>query len=149
MPPRFIPAALCENPRHFGRKASPTWQSGHPYRPEDAAAARLQHEAAYAVRESLHLLNRRVPEEMRLARLEAEGVGVASTAELAELMGESDAWLRRKLNGQVAASLTDLAGWAYHLNRPEVWPVPGSIDDLTIPGDGRLRPTGRRVSAWR
>lgn len=58
-------------------------------------------------------------------------------------------WLRRKLNGQVAASLTDLAGWAYHLNRPDVWPVPSSIDDITMPGDGRLRPTGRRVSAWR
>lgn len=149
MTPRFVPASLCDNPRQFGRVPDPAWRSGHPYRPEDAAAAWLQHQAAYEVRNALHLLNRRLPQEMRLAKLKEAGVEVASIAELADLMGEQEAWLRRKLNGQVTASLADLAGWTYHLNRPDVWPVPGSIDDLTMPGDGRLRPAGRRVSAWR
>jgi hypothetical protein len=64
-------------------------------------------------------------------------------------MGESTVWLRRKLNGLVPASLTDLAGWTYHLNKPEVWPVPNSIEDLMMPGDPRFRPTGRRHSACR
>jgi hypothetical protein len=72
-----------------------------------------------------------------------------SAAELAALMGESEVWLGRKLNGQVTASLTDPAGWTYHLNKPEVWPVPNSIEDLMMPGDGRLRPTGPRRSSYR
>jgi hypothetical protein len=146
---RFVPASLCETARDFGRVQDPVWRSGHPYRPEDAAAAWLQHRAAFEVRESLLLLVRRLPKEMRLARLREQGIGVTSIAELADLMGEQEVWLRRKLNGQVTASLKDLAGWAYHLNRPEVWPVPNSIDDLTMPGVGRLRPTGPRLSAWR
>jgi hypothetical protein len=65
------------------------------------------------------------------------------------MMGESTVWLRRKLNGMVPASLTDLAAWAYHLNAPEVWPVPNSIEDLMMPGDPRFRPTGRRTSPLR
>jgi hypothetical protein len=154
MASRFKPASLCEDPKAFGRVEKPQWSSGHPYRPEDAAAAWLQHQAAYAVREKLLLLppaegQRRLPERYRIDRLTAAGIGVTTTAELAELMGESEIWLRRKLNGQVTASLTDLAGWTYHLNAPEVWPVPNSIEELTMPGDGRMRPTGRRRSARR
>ncbi len=154
MADRFKPASLCEDPREFGRVGQPKWRSGHPYRPEDAAAAWLQHQAAYSVRETLLLLppaegKRRLPERVRIDTLTAAGIGVTSTAELAALMGESEVWLGRKLNGQVTASLTDLAGWTYHLNKPEVWPVPNSIEDLMMPGDGRLRPTGPRRSSYR
>ena len=63
-------------------------------------------------------------------------------------MGESAVWLRRKLNGMVPAYLTDLAGWVYHLNIPEVWPAPSSVEDLMMPGDGRRRPAGPRRSPY-
>ncbi len=75
--------------------------------------------------------------------------GFGTERELEDLTGESEVWLRRKLNGLVPASLTDLAGWTYHLNKPEVWPVPNSIEDLMMPGEPRFRPTGRRHSAYR
>ena len=106
------------------------------------------------MRETLLLLppaagKRRPPERVRLDALAAAGIGVTTIDELADLMGEDKLWLSRKLNGAATASLTDLAGWAYHLNRPEVWPVPNSIEDLMMPGDPRFRPTGRRASAWR
>ena len=146
---RFVPASLCEHAREFGRVPRPEWKSGHVYRPEDVAAARLQHQVAYNVRKTLHLLNRRLPEHMRLDRLRQDGFEVTTLAELADLMGESEEWLKRKFNGQVTASLTDLAGWTYHVNRTEVWPVLASMNDLTMPGDPRFRPTGPRVSAWR
>lgn len=152
MAARFKPASLCEGEREFGRVEQPRWRSGHPYRPEDAAAARLQHQAAYAVRETLLLLPRKgrpMPARYRLDQLAAAGVEITSLEELAGLMGEGEVWLRRKLNGLVTASLTDLAGWAYHLNRATVWPVVESVDALTIPGDPRLRATGRRRSAQR
>ena len=151
---RFKPSMLCQEPREFGRVERPRWRSGHPFRPEDAAAAWLQHQAAYGVRETLLLLppangKRRPPEQVRLDRLASAGIEVASLDQLADLMGEEPRWLRRKLNGAATASLTDLAGWTYHLNAPELWPVPGSIEDLMMPGDPRFRPTGRRRSAWR
>jgi hypothetical protein len=114
----------------------------------------LQQQAAFSVRQILELLppepgERRPPERVRIDMVKAAGVGVTTLEELAELMGESEVWLRRKLNGLVAASLTDLAGWTYHLNKPEVWPVPNSVEDLMMPGDPRFRPTGRRRSAYR
>ena len=154
MTPRFRPASLCEDARDFGRVEVPRWRSGHPYRPEDAAAAWLQHQAAYSVREKLLLLppadgKRRPPERDRIEKLTASGVGVTSIAELAALMGEKERWLRAKLNGQATASLTDLAGWIYYLNAPEAWPVPSSVEDLMMPGDPRFRLTGRRNSPYR
>ena len=154
MAPRFTPASLCAGPRQFGRIEKPQWRSGHPYRPEDAAAAWLQHQAAYSVRETLQLLppangKRRPPERVRLDALAAAGIEVTTIDELADLMGENKLWLSRKLNGAATASLTDLAGWAYHLNRPEVWPVPNSIADLMMPGDPRFRLSGPRRSAYR
>lgn len=154
MADRFKPSSLCEEPTEFGRVASPRWRSGHPYRPEDAAAAWLQHQAAYSVRDMLQLLppepgKRRPSESLRIELVKSDGVGVTTIEELAGLMGESTVWLRRKLNGLVAASLTDLAGWTYHLDKPEAWPVPNSIEDLMMPGDPRFRPTGRRRSAYR
>lgn len=50
---------------------------------------------------------------------------------------------------QAAASLTELAGWAYHLGRPEVWPVPNSIEDIMMPGYPRFRLSGPRRLAYR
>ncbi len=154
MTDRFKPSSLCEEPREFGRVLTPSWRSGHTYRPEYAGAAWLQHQAAYSVREALLLLppapgQRRLRESERIEKVKAAGVGVTTLDELADLMGESTVWLRRKLNGMVPASLTDLAGWAYHLNMPEVWPAPSSVEDLMMPGDERQRPTGPRRSAYR
>ena len=85
----------------------------------------------------------------RFRKVKSAGVAVTTIEELAGLMGESTVWLRRNLNGLVAASLTDLAGRTYHLDKPDAWPVPNSIEDLMMPGDPRFRPTGRRRSAYR
>jgi hypothetical protein len=64
-------------------------------------------------------------------------------------MGQFTVWLSRKLNGMAAASLTNIAGWTYDLNKPEIWPSPNSVETLIVPGNPRLRMSGRRRSAWR
>lgn len=147
---RFRPADLLANPRDFGRVLEPLrWKTEATYRPEFVAAARLQHIAAWEVRDALGLLERGLETEpLRRNRLLDSGATVGSLEELATAMGEKLLTLNRKLNGQAAASLSDLAGWAYHLNWPTVWAAVQDRADLMRPGDALTvvegRPSGGR-----
>ena len=142
---RFRPADLLENPREFGRALKPSrWKADDRYQPEFIAAARLQHIAAWEVRDALGL-HEQEPEQLRRDRLAKSQATVASLEELAVAMGETLLTLKRKLNGQAAASLADLAGWAYHLNWPTVWAAVQDRNDLTGPGDTPDFRPGRAV----
>lgn len=139
---RFRPADILLNPREFGREWEPTgWTATDAYRPEFIAAARLQHLAAWEVRDAFGIHDD-LPEPLRRNRLKKAGATVGSLAELASAMGETELTLTKKLNGQVAASLSDLAGWSYHLNQPTVWPAVQDRADLMRPGD---KPSVRRA----
>lgn len=145
---RFRPADLLQRPREFGRVLEPSgWKTIARYRPEFVAAARLQHVAAWEVRDALGI-HKNEPAPFRRNRLEKSGATVASLEELASAMGETQLTLSRKLNGQSAASLVDLAGWAYHLNWPTVVPAVQDRSDLMRPGDspwiGSGKPVGGR-----
>jgi hypothetical protein len=140
---RFRPADLLANPREFGRATEPTgWKTADIYRPEFVAAARLQHVAAWEVRDALGI-HADEPEPLRRNRLQKSGATVCSLEELAAAMGETPLTLMRKLNGQAAASLSDLAGWAYHLNWPTVWAAVQDRTDLMRPGDSPTKKPGR------
>ncbi len=140
---RFRPADLLEKPREFGRVLEPTgWKTADTYRPEFVAAARLQHVAAWEVRDVLGIHSGELEQERR-TRLEEAGSTVGSLEELAAAMGEAPRTLQRKLNGQAAASLSDLAGWAYHLNWPTVWAAVQDRTDLMRPGDSPTKKSGR------
>lgn len=99
------PAAWLEIPKHFGRRPDASFVSVSSV--EDVAlaeAARVQHHAAIAV---LDELARR---ELSLAWLAGE-------------MGENQDHLRRKLYGQVPASLRDLCAWGSVLGLTTVLPA--------------------------
>lgn len=144
---RFRPADLLENPREFGRVLNPSrWKTEDLYKPEFVGAARLRHIAAWEVRDALGMHEREPePEQLRQSRLAKSEATVTSLEELAVVMGETLLTLTRKLNGQAAASLADLAGWAYHLNWPTVWAAVQDRSDLTRPGDTPEFRAGRAV----
>lgn len=140
---RFRPAALLLDPRQFGRVESLTaWSPTQVYRPEVVAAALLQHMSAFEVRRELGQLPNFPPDPRRTS----ERKRVSELEDLAGAMGESVRTLERKLNGQATASIQDLAGWAYHLSNPMVWPCVGKRDDLKRPGDRWVWLNERRTS---
>jgi hypothetical protein len=55
---------------------------------------------------------------------------------LAELIGEDPHVVRRKLNGEYPASLTDALRWAIALDHVEVIAAPGSVSELFPPDLG-------------
>ena len=119
------------------------WSPTQVYHPEVVAAALLQHMSAFEVRRELGLLPNFPPD---LRRTPAR-TPVRALEDLAGAMGESLRTLERKLNGQATASIQDLAGWAYHLDHPMVWPCVGKREDLKRPGDQWVRLNERRTSA--
>ena len=94
--PRFKPARICANPRHFGRIPTPQWADPCPLDPTETAWAIFQHRAAVAV----------------MLELRAAG---ETTADLAERLGEDPAWLTRKLHGQTPIDIGDVMKWAAEL----------------------------------
>lgn len=141
---RFRPAVLLVDPRQFGRVETVTaWSPVQIYRPEVVAAAMLQHMSAFEVRRELGL----IPEFAPDARRDPAKTPVRSLEDLARAMGESLRTLERKLNGQATASIQDLAGWAYHLDHPMVWPCVGKREDLKRPTDRWVALSERRTSA--
>jgi hypothetical protein len=140
---RFRPAALLLDPRQFGRVETLTaWSPVQVFRPEVVAAAMLQHMSAFEVRRELGLIPEFPPDKRRTPAK----TPVRSLEDLASAMGESLRTLERKLNGQAAASIQDLAGWAYHLDHPMVWPCVGNREDLKRPGDKWVSLSERRTS---
>lgn len=112
--PRFKPARVCANPRHYARVEKPSWAVSSGLSPSEVAWAVFQHRAAFAVLESL----------------KASGL---SLEWLASGLREDVAWLRRKLYGQTPADLGDVMGWALLIG-VDVLPV---FDDSS-----ELKPVG-------
>jgi len=94
--PRFKPADVVVNPRHFGRYAYPTWNDDHGLSQKERAWAIYQHRAALAVTKFLERNEH-------------------SIGWLAQKLGEDTAWLTRKLHGQAPADLGDIMSWALEL----------------------------------
>jgi hypothetical protein len=141
---RFRPAALLRDPRQFGRVETLTaWTPVQVFRPEVVAAALLQHMSAFEVRRELSL----IPDHPPARRTTPPRTPVRSLDALADAMGETLRTLEQKLNGQATASLQDLAGWAYHLDQPEVWPGIGTREMLKRPSDRWVLSKGPRISS--
>ena len=94
--PRFKPAHLYANPRHFARAAKPELASPNPLDPTQTAWAIYQHQAAKAV----------------LEELDATGHTIE---QFATGLQENPAWLKRKLFGQTPADIGDIMQWALAL----------------------------------
>lgn len=94
--PRFRPASICVNPREFGRKPRPIWEKSPNLGPREVAWALYQHHAALATNQALAARGQEI-------------------SDLATLLEEDPAWLRRKLYGQVPADLGDILAWALEL----------------------------------
>ena len=90
--PRFKPAHIWANPRHFGRREAPDPNPDNLLNQVQTAWAIFQHRAALAVAIELH--HRRY-----------------STSDLARDLNEDHAWLVRKLHGQTPADLGDIMNW--------------------------------------
>jgi len=111
--PRFRPAQIFANPRHFGREryaqSLATASIGTPER----AWAWYQHCVALAVREELTARS-------------------MSVAEFAIAINADEAWLTRKLHGQAPADLGELFEWALYLG-VQILPEVNSAADLLGP----------------
>ncbi len=110
---RFRPVEVVANPRHFGRDAHAQLSTRHALSPEHAAWALTQHRAAVVVHEELAARNE-------------------TYDDLADRLGTSGSWLRRKLTGQVPADLGDLLAWTLNLGI-QVWPVFNDLFELQAP----------------
>ena len=99
---RFLPATILERHRDFGRVRNAVIDYDEPYRDGVVAGALYQHLVAFTVREHLD------------SQLEPHG----ALNELARRLEVSPGWLLRKLHGQAAASLDEMAEWLMELDLP-------------------------------
>jgi hypothetical protein len=102
--PRFRPAQIFANPRHFGRVKRAVPISTSSLSDSDRAWVAL------ALREEL--VHR-----------------CLTVADLATQLGSDLAWLTRKLNGQAPTDLGEILGWALLLG-PQILPPLDSVRDL-------------------
>lgn len=105
--PRFRPVQAVSNPRHFGRVEHPEWVDDASMTQVERLWALSQHRAAYVVGQTLRETGR-------------------SIRDLADDVGESESWCRRKLTGQVPADVGDLLAWSIACG-VDVWPVLDSV----------------------
>jgi hypothetical protein len=91
--PRFKPARVFANPRHFARRSQPAWADPCPLTPTEAAWAIFQHRASRAVLQELRANEKTIED-------------------LAATLGEDPSWLQRKLHGQTPVDLGDVMAWA-------------------------------------
>ncbi len=120
---RFLPATILERHRDFGRVPDAVIDYDEPYRDGVVAGAYYQHLVACTVRE--HLDSQPDPR--------------AALDDLARRLGVSPGWLLRKLHGQAAASLDEMAEWLMELDLPA--PSMQTAIDATLeasPFDRRL-----------
>ncbi len=110
---RFRPVEVVANPRHFGRDPDAQLSTRHTLNPTHTAWALAQHRAAVAVHQELAWRGE-------------------TYDDLAERLGTSGSWLRRKLTGQVPADLGDVLAWALDLGI-QVWPVFHDLRELRAP----------------
>ena len=99
---RFLPATILERHRDFGRVLNAVIDYDEPYRDGVVAGALYQHLVACTVREHLD------------SQPEPRG----ALNELARRLKVSPGWLLRKLHGQAAASLDEMAEWLIELDLP-------------------------------
>lgn len=99
---RFLPATVLERHRDFGRAPDAVIDYDEPYVDGAVAGAYYQHLVAFAVRE----------------HLDSEPDPRAALNDLARRLGVSPGWLLRKLHGQAAASLDQMAEWLMELDLP-------------------------------
>jgi hypothetical protein len=99
------PASRLEIPKHFGRRPDATFLAASNVEEQALTeAARIQHHAAVAALDELARRDR-------------------SLVWLAGELGENADHLRRKLYGQVPASLRDLSAWGALLDTTTVLPA--------------------------
>jgi hypothetical protein len=110
---RFRPVEVVANPRHFGRDPDAQLSTRHTLSPEYAAWALAQHRAAVVVHNELAWRGE-------------------TYDDLADRLGTSGSWLRRKLTGQVPADLGDVLAWTLALGI-QVWPVFNDLAELRAP----------------
>lgn len=108
--PRFRPAQVVENPRHFGRSKDAVRVTPDGFSEGELAWAWYQHRVALAVRKELK--DRKIP-----------------FPTLAQALHEKDAWLERKLRGQVPADLGEMFEWALRLG-VQILPAIDGVADL-------------------
>jgi hypothetical protein len=114
--PRFRPAQLFANPRHFGRLRGADPIPTPSLSDAERAWAWYQHQVALALR--AELVHRRMSLSDFIVQLDAD-----------------PAWLSRKLNGQAPADLGEILGWALTLGA-QILPPLDSDQDLLPLGNG-------------
>ena len=108
--PRFRPAQVMENPRHFGRSDAAVMVRCPDLTEAEHAWAWYQHRVALEV----------------LRDLERREISVEQFANQLE---EDTAWLTRKLHGQAPADLGEMFEWALRLG-VHVLPAIDEVDDI-------------------
>ena len=108
--PRFKPAWIFENPRHFGRNKHPDVDFNLEMTDAERAWSWYQHRVALEVHRELR----------------ENGMTVD---QFAAQIGEDPAWLTRKLHGQAPADLGEILEWALHLG-VHVLPVIDNVGDI-------------------
>ena len=114
MPPGYRPADLLEDPVLFGYDSNAPWKSAPETREAQLAVARLQHRLACTIRKD-HPDNP--------ARYLATRLGAPDRVD----------YLRRKLNGQIPITLTELFEWLHALG-PETATAVGMNPKLVFHG---------------
>lgn len=118
MATRLSPREWIEPPEAFGRDGG-TWRLPA----TDDEVVELM-EASY-----LHEASRVVFEELAERRMDRESFGRRLGLDESQIRR-----LRRKLNGEFAATLADLLLWAAVLERPDLLPAPGQVAQLLPDG---------------
>jgi hypothetical protein len=108
--PRFKPAWIFENPRHFGRHERPEIDFDFEMTDAERAWAWYQHRVALEVHREL-------------------GHRAMTVEQFAAQLGKDQAWLTRKLHGQAPADLGEMLEWALQLG-VQVLPVIDNTDDI-------------------